>query len=278
MNRMLTGLITATALTAAIPAVASAQTINERQANLFQRIEAGVQARQLTRVEADNLRSEFYALARLENDYRASAPGLTDWERSDLNRRFDDLSRMIRVDRNDGERGYGNNNWRTINERQDMLFTRISNSERNGRLTRAEADRLRADFYAIARLEEQYRRNGLTQSERDDLDRRLDLLTRRINDERRDAQGNYGNSFTQRIANLGAAIERAVRSGWLNNSETANLRARQRELANMEVRYRSGGYTVAERRDLDYRIDNLRVRLQADSGRDFGYLGGNYYR
>lgn len=276
MNRLLTGLITATALTAAIPAVASAQTINERQQSLFQRIEAGVQARQLTRAEADGLRTEFYALARLENDYRASAPGLTNSERADLNRRFDNLSRMIRVDRNDGERGTSNG-WRTINDRQDMLFNRITNSERNGRLTRAEADRLRADFYAIVRLEDQYRRNGLTQGERDDLDRRLDVLTRRVNDERRDGQMANTN-FVQRISNLGASIERAVRNGWVNRNEMANLRTRQRELANMEARYRSGGYSVAESRDLDYRIDSLRARLEADSGRDFGALGGNYYR
>lgn len=191
MKRTLLGLLAATALTAAIPAVASAQNINQRQDNLYARIEAGVRSGQLTRSEADRLRFDFQALARLENDYRRSAPGLTDRERADLNQRFNVLSNRIQVSRNDDDRYVAN--WQGIDRRQDRLFRQIDTGVRNGGLTRQEATRLRADFNALVRLEANYRRSGggLTIVERRDLDRRMDALSARIRMERRDDQQAY---------------------------------------------------------------------------------------
>lgn len=187
MQRTLLGLIAATALTAAIPAVANAQTINERQQSLFSRIDAGIRAGQLTRPEGDRLRSDFYALERLEGDYRRSRPGLTNAERADLNRRFDALSNRIRIDRNNGENYV---DWQPIAQRQDRLYSQIEAGVRGGGLTRREADRLRSEFNGIVRLESDYRRSGggLTRVERQDLDQRLTALSQRINAERRDGQ------------------------------------------------------------------------------------------
>jgi hypothetical protein len=93
----------------AVPTSASAQrwqSINQRQANLYHRIEQGVRNRALTRAEANRLRRRFIALDRLEARYRRSRPGLTAWERRDLNRRFDALSRSVRVQRHDRQRRY----------------------------------------------------------------------------------------------------------------------------------------------------------------------------
>ena len=99
---MLAGLGLATAVA---PSVASAQghagwqPINARQANLDRRIDQGVRNGSLTRSEAGRLRGEFQQLNRLENRYRAG--GLSNWERQDLNRRFDVLSAKIRYERHD---------------------------------------------------------------------------------------------------------------------------------------------------------------------------------
>ena len=49
------------------------------------------------------LRSEFRYIANLEARYRASN-GLQQWERADLDRRFDVLSAKIRIQKNDGQR------------------------------------------------------------------------------------------------------------------------------------------------------------------------------
>lgn len=93
----------------AVPTVASAQpwqSVNQRQANLDRRIDVGVRNGSLTRAEAFRLRAEFRQIARLEYRYRRSAPGLTLWERRDLDRRFDRLSRQIRYERNDRQDRY----------------------------------------------------------------------------------------------------------------------------------------------------------------------------
>ncbi|WP_240623324.1 hypothetical protein [Brevundimonas lutea] len=78
--------------------------------------------------------------------------------------------------------------WVSINARQANLDHRIDVGVRNGQLNRREAARLRTEFHALARLETQYRRGGLTRWERTDLDRRFDRLAAQIRVERRDRQ------------------------------------------------------------------------------------------
>lgn len=82
--------------------------INQRQAKLDHRIDQGVRNGTITRREAYRLRGEFQTIARLEYRYRAN--GLSNWERADLDRRFDGLASRIRWERRDGDRygaGYG---------------------------------------------------------------------------------------------------------------------------------------------------------------------------
>jgi hypothetical protein len=81
------------------------QNINARQAQLDRRIDQGLRNRTLTRAEASRLRAEFRQIARLEARYRTN--GLSSWERADLDRRFDRLSTMIRMERRDRDYGYG---------------------------------------------------------------------------------------------------------------------------------------------------------------------------
>jgi len=192
----------AAALTCAAGA-ASAQgwtSINQRQATLERRIDAGVQRGQLTRREARALRREFRMVALRETKYRRN--GLSAWERADLDRRFDRLQARIHDDRHDnqvasgwyGGRGWTDNqgHWMTINQRQEELDRRIDAGIRSGRLTADEAARLRATYHDIARLEARYRRDGLTRKETADLDRRFDGLAANITWERDDAQYSAG--------------------------------------------------------------------------------------
>lgn len=76
--------------------------INQRQAQLDRRIDVGVRNGSLSHREAARLRGEFNSLARLEAHYRRG--GLTGWERTDLDRRFDRLSAQIRYERADYDR------------------------------------------------------------------------------------------------------------------------------------------------------------------------------
>jgi Ni/Co efflux regulator RcnB len=88
--------------------------------------------------------------------------------------------------------GRHNNDWMSINQRQQMLDQRIDQGTRSGQLTRSEARRLRTEFRRIARLEARYRSHGLSSWERADLDRRFDALQAQIRFERRDGDRTYG--------------------------------------------------------------------------------------
>jgi hypothetical protein len=98
-------------------------------------------------------------------------------------------------DNRNNNRGHyrGYSQWQSINSRQANLDRRIDVGIRNGSLTRSEAVRLRAEFRNIAYLESRYRRsNGLSNWERQDLDRRFDRLSARIRDQRHDRQNYRG--------------------------------------------------------------------------------------
>lgn len=288
MNRTLLTLLAASAI--ALPAAAFAQpgwqSINQRQAGLDQRIDAGVRSGDLTRDEAARLRTDFNGLSRLEANYRASAPGLTPDEVRDLDRRFDDLSARIRVERNDPDRrgdGRGGANWQTINQRQADLDRRIDQGVRSGDLTRDEAARLRTDFNGLASLEANYRASapGLTQDEVRDLDRRFDALSARIRIERNDPdrRGDRGGpgwqTINERQADLDRRIDTGVREGDLTRDEAARLRMDFNGLARLEASYRASapGLTQDEVRDLDRRFDDLSVRIR-DQRRDDDRAGG----
>src|SRR5207253_2744539 len=75
------------------------QSINQRQAQLSQRINQGVRNGALTRQEAVQLRNRFAQLQRLEQQYRRG--GLNQAERRDLDRRFNALAQSIRTEKHD---------------------------------------------------------------------------------------------------------------------------------------------------------------------------------
>ncbi len=80
-------------------------------------------------------------------------------------------------------------NWRPIAQRQANLDQRIDQGIRSGRLNRPEARRIQTEFRQLNQLENRYRRsNGLSISERRDLDRRYDALSARVRYEKNDRQ------------------------------------------------------------------------------------------
>lgn len=104
MKRVLLSIAAASAVLVSLPVAASAapwQPINQRQANIEHRIDRGVRTGDLTRREAMRLRSEYRDLARLEARYRRTDGGLSNWERRDLDRRFDRLSQNVYAERHD---------------------------------------------------------------------------------------------------------------------------------------------------------------------------------
>lgn len=197
MKRTFLSLLAATTVVAGVPAVASAQgwNINERQAQLEQRIDAGQRNGGLTAREADRLREQFRDIARLERQYRVG--GLNPRERADLDRRFDALSQQIRMERNDNQNrgnqmGRRGDRWQNLNQRQAQFRQRLDRAVADRRLTPRQAADLRVQFDIIARVEQDYRRDGLNPRERADLDRRMDALQANFRSSLQANQYNYG--------------------------------------------------------------------------------------
>lgn len=90
--------------------------------------------------------------------------------------------RYDRHDRYEQNRG----GWQSISNRKYQLDRRIDVGLRNGSLSRREASRLQTQLNSLIRLERNYLRGGLTQWERNDLDRRYDRLAAQVRIERRD--------------------------------------------------------------------------------------------
>jgi hypothetical protein len=160
----------------------------ERQGMIEDQIEAGVASGEITGPEARMLRSDLYALTALEGRYRMN--GLTYRERRELDRRFAELDRRMRFALADGD----GPQLASMANREADLERRIEQGLRSGQLTSAEADDLRAEFEAIARVEARYRIDGLSNWERADLDRRFDRLASDIRLERTDPDRVYGYS------------------------------------------------------------------------------------
>ncbi len=83
--------------------------------------------------------------------------------------------------------------WQNINQRQAQIERRIDQGIRNGAISRREAVNLRGEFRQISQLEQRYRRsNGLSMAERRDLDRRFDVLARKVRIDRNDRNNRPG--------------------------------------------------------------------------------------
>ncbi len=70
--------------------------------------------------------------------------------------------------------------------------------------------------------------------------------------------------IAQRQDNLDRRIDQGVRSGSLTRPEARRLTNDLRQLTRLEARYRSGGFSAGERRDLDRRYDALSARVRFD--------------
>jgi hypothetical protein len=75
------------------------QSIAQRKYQLDRRIDVGLRNGSLSRREASRLQVQLNSLIRLERNYMRG--GLTRWERSDLDRRYDRLAVQVRIERRD---------------------------------------------------------------------------------------------------------------------------------------------------------------------------------
>lgn len=206
----------------------------QRRADLDARIEAGVRDGSISRTEAGRLRADYDALVQLETRYAADGR-MTTAERSELRDRYRALSQRVGEEVRDDDAGYG---WTPLVDQRAAFSARIDAAVRNRDLSRTEGTRLRADFDALVRLESDYRRDGLSAREQQDLTARLADLDRRLGDDGGYDNGGYG--YDPRAAEIEARIVAGERSGQFSRTEAARLREELRDLtrrwADLEAR------------------------------------------
>lgn len=69
-------------------------------------------------------------------------------------------------------------------------------------------------------------------------------------------------NINQRQARLDQRIDQGVRNGALTRPEARRLRMEFNGIARLEQRYRAGGLSLGERRDLDRRFNALSARVR----------------
>ena len=216
--------------------------LNEQRVALEARIDAGVRDGSLTRTEASRLRNDYDGLVQLETRYAADGRLTTD-ERNDLRQRYNALSQRVDDQRADGQT-WG---WQPLAQQRSQFMARVDTAERNRTVSRYEATRLRSDFDALVRVEDGYRRDGISDREQQDLANRLAELNRRVGDGYDGVynEGGYGYGTDPRAARIEANISAGERNGRISRSEAIRLRA---ELNDLTRRWS----------DLETRVDQAR--------------------
>ena len=225
--------------------------ISERRWEFDQAVEAGLRDRRLTRYEADRLRRDFDDLIRQETEYGRN--GLDRYERQSLDSRYDDLILRTGADASGG--------WTPISSRAGELERAIDEGRRAGRISRYEADRLRSDLNTLLGLETRYQRDGLSDWERQDLDRQYDALSVRAGVQTGGGwppqPGGSDWPVASQRADVTARIDAAERYNRISRSEATRLRTELADLLRLEEGYASDGLSEPERSYLRYRMDAL---------------------
>lgn len=142
--------------------------------------------------------------------------------------------------------------------------TRVDTEARSGRLTTANATRIKADYADLVTLEARYAADGrFTTQERSDLADRYGTLTQVL------AEGGYAQpsgsttaSAAEGRADFDRRVDAAVSARRVTRTEGTRLKTEYQAVVTAEAGYiRAGGVSASQRADLDARLDALDVRV-----------------
>jgi ketosteroid isomerase-like protein len=218
------------------------------------RVDAEVRAGALPASTGYRLKSDYQALVDLEARY-AGDGRFTTAERRDLADRYGALTQAL-ADRRYGDDDDGSTAF--VIGGQAEFNARVDAQVAARRLSRGQGTRLRNDYAALIRVENNYLRDGtLTAREREDLEARLDSLDMRVGDV------SYGGTpaqltFRQR---LDAVVTALPRSG-LTAAARAQLLVEHGDLVRLDAAYQRLNPGTDDRAYLEARIANLEARAR----------------
>lgn len=214
------------------------------------RVDADVQAENLTAATATRLKSDYAAVVDLEARYRADGV-FTTAERTELIDRYGTLTQAITDRRYNDDSGSDRG---PVGEGSTEFGRQVDAALAARRVTRVAASRLKSDYAALLQVEAGYLRDGrLTTAERDDLDERLDALDARV-------EGTAVVAVTARTRL--DAILRAVPTSGLAAAAQTRLRVEHGDLMRLDAAYARLTPTADERAYLDRRLVDLETRVR----------------
>ena len=224
-----------------------------RQQSQFQtRVDTEVRSGRLDQATAARLRSDYAALVEIEAEYGADRRFNTQ-ERAELADRYRALTETLAAG------GYADNETAAtavVADGRAEFGRRVDAAVTARRISRTQGTRLKADYSAAVQMEVGYLRDGvISESERDDLDSRLDALDVRLGDV----------SFSAPAITLRSrldAIGRALPSSGLSGAAQTQLRVEHGDLARLEAAYAQLSPTADDRAYLDRRLTDLEARAR----------------
>lgn len=169
----------------------------------------------------------------------------------------------------DGEWSRGR---RALGAQQTTFNTRLDAQVRSGSLQQYSADRIRADYDALVRLEAQYGQDGrFSTQERVELTSRYNALTSALED------GGYGDdiggyqSAADGRQDFEARVSAAVAARSLTRTDATRLRADYAAIVAAEAQFQRDGLSNRERQDIEARLDAIDARVP---GGTYGSGGG----
>ena len=217
------------------------------------KIDAEVSSGRLTVTNGTRMKTEYDRLVALETRYGADGR-FTTQERSELADGYGALTQALT------EGGYADTTASTkltVAEGRADFERRVDAGVTARRLSRTQATRLKSDYAVLVAAEAGYARDGISSSEQDMLDTRLDALDARVGDATSGSTTATLDSRT-RLAN----VERALSAAGLGTAQKTRLRVELGDLMRLEAAYARSTPTSDDRAYLESRIVDLETRAR----------------
>lgn len=224
-----------------------------QRAEFNTRIDTDIRSGSLTATNGARMKTEYDRLVALETRYGADGR-FTTQERTELADGYGALTQAL----TDG--GYADTavtTKLTVAEGRAEFEQRVNAGVTARRLTRTQATRLKQDYAALLATEATYARDGISSTEQDAIDQRLDALDARVGDTAYGSTTATPDSRT-RLTN----VERAISGSGLNATNQARLRVEHGDLVRLEAAYARTTPTSDDKAYLERRIVDLETRAR----------------
>ena len=223
--------------------------IASQRAQFDARVDTDARAGTINSATAERLKSDYASIVQLEARYAADRV-FTTAERTELIDRYGELTQTL------ADGGYadaGTAGRSPVSDGSAAFAARVDAAVTARRLTRVAGTRLKSDYLALVQVEAGYLRDGrLTETERDDLDRRLDALDARLD----------GAAVAATPRTRLDAIARALPASRLSVAAQTQLRVEHGDLLRLAAAYERVTPTADDAAYLERRLVNLETRAR----------------